>query len=79
MGGVSQTPPVSLPLYLSAFHPLNGRTGGLLQKMSFSRHPFLLAYTKYLAAYTKFHSVNQQVKLQCMQCMQKLKIKFPEL
>ena len=47
--------------------------------MSFSRHPFLLAYTKYFAAYTKFDAVNQQVKPQCMQCMQKLKIKFLEL
>ena len=36
----------------------------------------MLAYTKILAAYTKLSSENQQVKLQCMQCMQKLKIKY---
>ena len=36
----------------------------------------MLAYTKNLAAYTKLSSENQQVKLQCMQCMQKLKIKI---
>ena len=36
----------------------------------------MLAYTKNLAAYTKLSSENQQVKLQCMQCMQKLKIKY---
>ena len=36
----------------------------------------MLAYTKNLAAYTKLSSENQQVKLQCMQCMQKPKIKI---
>ena len=35
----------------------------------------MLAYTKNLAAYTKLSSENQQVKLQCMQCMQKTKNK----
>ena len=41
------------------------------EKVSYNKMLILLfAYTNNFAAYTKLRPVNQQVKLQCMQCMQ---------